>query len=178
MTNKIFAVVGMCGSGKSEAVKRFIDKGYSRVYFGEVVINEIKERKLDVNEENERIVREDLREKYGMSAMAVKSIDKIRELYKTGNVVIESLYSWSEYKIIKKEFGESFKLIAIHTEKEIRYKRLMTREYRPLNYEQSESRDISEIENIEKGGPICFCDHLIINNSDLENLYKEIDKII
>jgi len=178
MTNKIYAVVGMCGSGKSEAVKRFIEKGYSRVYFGEVVINEIKSRNLEVNEKNERIVREDLREKYGMSAMAVKSIDKIRDFYKQGNVVIESLYSWSEYKIIKNEFKDAFRLIAIHTEKDLRYKRLMTREYRPLSYEQSESRDISEIENIEKGGPICFCDHLIINNSDLENLFKEIDKII
>ncbi len=178
MTNRIYAVVGMCGSGKSEAVKRFIEKRYSRVYFGEVVINEIKARNLEVNEKNERFIREELREKYGMSAMAVKSIDKIRELFKNGNVVIESLYSWSEYKIIKNEFGDAFKLIAIHTEKEIRYKRLMTRDYRPLSFEQSESRDISEIENIEKGGPICFCDYLIINNSDLETLYKEIDKII
>ncbi len=178
MSNRIYAVVGMCGSGKSEAVKRFVEKGYSRVYFGEVVLDELKSRNLEINEQNERTVREDLRQKYGMSAMAVKSIDKIRELYKKGNVVIESLYSWSEYKVIKNEFGEAFKLVAIHTDKAIRYKRLMTREIRPLTYEQSESRDISEIENIEKGGPICFCDYLIVNDSDFENLYKEIDKII
>jgi len=56
--NKIIAVVGMCGSGKSEAVKFFVDKGFKRVYFGEVVMNEMKTLELEVNEANERATRE------------------------------------------------------------------------------------------------------------------------
>ena len=42
--NKIIAVIGMCGSGKSEAVKFFTENGYRKVYFGDVVINELKKR--------------------------------------------------------------------------------------------------------------------------------------
>ncbi|MBN1634468.1 MAG: AAA family ATPase [Ignavibacteria bacterium] len=176
--NKIVAVIGMCGSGKSEAVKYFTEHGYQRVYFGDVVINELREKGLESNEINERTVRENLRKQFGMSAMAIKSLQKIREYFKTGNVVIESLYSWSEYKIIHKEFGENFKLLAIHTEKKLRYERLMKREIRPLTLSEAISRDISEIENIEKGGPIAFADFMVINNGTLEELRIKLKNLI
>ena len=83
MMNKIIAVIGMCGSGKSEAVKYFEQNGYIKVYFGEVVIEELKRRGLEINEKNERLVREDLRKEYGMGVMAIKSIDKIKDYLKT-----------------------------------------------------------------------------------------------
>jgi len=175
--NKIIAVIGMCGSGKSEAVKFFTEKGYRKVYFGEVVINELKERNLEINEKNERLVREDLRNRYGMAAMAVKSLEKIREYFNNGNVVIESLYSWSEYKTVHNEFGGNFKLLAVHTEKKLRYERLMKREIRPLSEDEAVSRDISEIENIEKGGPIAFADYMILNNGSLEELKSKLEEL-
>ena len=176
--NKIIAVIGMCGSGKSEAVKYFLEHGHRRVYFGDVVINELKERGLELNELNERLVREDLRKQFGMAAMAVKSIDKIREHFKAGNVVIESLYSWSEYKIIGNEFGDNFKLLALHTDKKLRYERLMKREIRPLTLSEAISRDISEIENIEKGGPIAFADYMVINDGTIEELKTKLKGLI
>lgn len=175
---KIIAVIGMCGSGKSEAVKYFTENGYQKVYFGEVVINELKNRGLEINEQNERIVREDLRKQFGMAAMAVKSLDKIRKYFRTGNVVIESLYSWSEFKTVYGEFGNDFKLLAIHTDKKLRYQRLMMRELRPLTEAEAISRDISEIENIEKGGPIAFADYMVLNNETLEELKLKLKELI
>ena len=59
--NKIIAVVGMCGSGKSVAVEEFIKRGWNHVYFGAATMNILKERNLPINEENERKVREELR---------------------------------------------------------------------------------------------------------------------
>ena len=56
-------------------------------------------------------MREDLRKEFGMGVMAIKSIDKIKDFLKISNVVVESLYSWEEYKILNKEFGDSFKLL-------------------------------------------------------------------
>ena len=174
---KIVAVIGMCGSGKSEVVKYFVDKGYQKVYFGNVVLNEIKSKGLDVNEVTERKVREELRDRYGMGAMAIKSIDKVREYYIKGNVVIESLYSWREFKILKNEFGDRFKLLAVYTTKNIRYSRLKQREVRPLTYDEAVSRDVSEIERLDKGGPIAYADYLVINDSTLDDLYKQLEKI-
>lgn len=176
--NKIIAIIGMCGSGKSEAVKFFVDSGYKRVYFGEVVMNEMKRLGLEVNEANERATRENLRKEFGMGAMAVKSLPVIEEFMKHSNVVIESLYSWEEFRILKDKFGEAFKLITIYTTKDLRYERLLNRPFRPLTNEESKSRDISEIEKLDKGGPIAYTDYLIINDGSLDEMNVELKKYI
>ncbi len=178
MTNKVIAVIGMCGSGKSEAVKFFVNNGYRKVYFGGVVLDEIKRLGLEVNEQNERKVREDLRREFGMGAMAIKSLPMIEKFYTEGSVVIESLYSWEEFKIVKEKFGDSFKLMTIFTAKEIRYARLSKRPYRPLTHVESESRDINEIEKLDKGGPIAFTDYLVINDGTIEELNKNLEKYL
>ena len=176
--NKIIAVVSMCGSGKSEAVKFFVESGYRRVYFDEVVMNEMKRLGLEVNEANERATRENLRTEFGMGAMAVKSLPIIEEFMKHSNVVIESLYSWEEYKILKDKFGDAFKLITIYTTKDLRYERLLKRPFRPLTNEESKSRDISEIEKLDKGGPIAYTDYLIMNDGSLDEMNEELKKYL
>lgn len=176
--NKIIAIIGMCGSGKSEAVKYFTEHGYKRVYFGEVVMNEMKRLGLEVNEHNERATRENLRKEFGMGAMAVKSLPIIEDFMKHNNVVVESLYSWEEYKILKEKFGDAFKLITIYTTKQLRYERLLRREFRPLTEVESQSRDISEIEKLDKGGPIAFTDYLIMNDGSLDELNKHLEKYL
>ncbi|MEO8511918.1 MAG: AAA family ATPase [Ignavibacteria bacterium] len=176
--NKIIAVIGMCGSGKSEAVKFFVESGYKRVYFGEVVMNEMKRLGLEVNEQNERATRENLRKEFGMGAMAVKSLPVIKEFMNHSNVVIESLYSWEEFKILKKEFGEAFKLLNIYTTKALRYERLAKRPFRPLTNEESMSRDLSEIEKLDKGGPIAYADYMIMNDGSLEEMNEELKKYV
>jgi dephospho-CoA kinase len=168
--NKIIAVIGMCGSGKTEAVKFFVKNGHSKVYFGEVVMDEIQRLGFEVNEQNERKVREDLRKEFGMGAMAVKSLTKIDKFFSSGNVVIESLYSWEEFKIVKQKYGNAFKLLTIYTTKELRYSRLAKRAIRPLAVIESESRDINEIENLDKGGPIAFTDYLVMNDGSIDEL--------
>jgi dephospho-CoA kinase len=178
MSNKkIIAVVGMCGSGKSEAVKYFTDKGFRKVYFGDVVISELKYKGLEINEVNERKVREELRKQYGMGVMAIKSIERINEYFRTDNVVIESMYSWEEFKIIKEAFGDAFEVLAIYTTKKLRYERLGRREFRPLTVKEATSRDLSEIENLDKGGPIAYADYTIINDSSLEELNNQLEKL-
>ena len=39
--NKIIAVVGMCGSGKSVAVEEFEKRGYKKIYFGAATMREL-----------------------------------------------------------------------------------------------------------------------------------------
>lgn len=175
--NKIIAVIGMCGSGKSEAVKFFEEHGCRKVYFGSVVMDEMKSRGLEVNEQNERATRESLRKEFGMGAMAVKSLPKIEDFYKEGNVVIESLYSWEEFKIIKEKFGDAFKLLTIYTTKGLRYSRLAKRPFRPLTAGESMSRDVSEIEKLDKGGPIAYTDYLVMNDGTLEELKEKLDSL-
>lgn len=176
--NKIIAVIGMTGCGKSEAVKYFVENGYKRVYFGGVVLDEMKKLGLEINEANERKTREALRKQFGMGAMAIKCLDKIDEYYKLGNVVIESLYSWEEFKLVKDKYGDNFKLLTVFTTKSLRYERLAKRKVRPLTIQESISRDYAELENLNKGGPIAFTDYLVTNDSTLTELQKQLEKYL
>ena len=178
MGNKIIAVVGMCGSGKSVAVEEFEKRGWSKIYFGEATFIKMKELGLDVNEENERKARELLRASGDKGIYAKLFLPTIKETVKTNNVVVESLYSWSEYKIMKETFGDSFEVLCVATDAPIRRQRLTQRATRAMDIPTSTSRDYSEIENIEKGGPIAIADHYILNNKDVKSFKKEIIKYI
>lgn len=173
---KIVAIVGMCGSGKSIASKYFEDLGYKNVYFGGVTMEKLKEAGLEVTPENEKMMREKLRRELGMGAYAKVLLPRILELSKDYNVVLDGLYSWSELKILEEEFD--MRTIAIVCDKNLRYDRLSKRDVRPFNNEEAKKRDITEIENIEKAGPIAYADYYIYNNGSIEEYYKRLDEII
>ena len=78
--------------------------------------------------------------------------------------------SASAFEFLKKEFGDSFKLLNIFTTKSLRYARLKERPFRPLTNDEACSRDYSEIEKLDKGGPIAFADFTVHNDSTLEDL--------
>lgn len=176
--NKIIAIVGMCGSGKSVACEYLEQIGYKKIYFGGVTMMVLEEEGLEVNPENEKIIRERLRKDYGMGAYAIKLLPQIEKAYGEGNVVLDGLYSWDEYVILKKHFSDRLKMIAVICDKNLRYERLSSREIRPLTLEEAEKRDISEIENIQKGGPIAFADYYLYNNGTKEEYHKNLEKIL
>ena len=179
MNKIILAVVGLAGAGKTESTEYVIKKtGWPKIYFGQAVVDEVARRGLPLNEANERLVREEFRAKDGIGAMAIANLPKVKELYEKSNVIIESLYSWEEYLIIKKEFGENFKVLAIYTSFDTREKRMLNRPHRPLSKEQLQSRDVSQIENLHQAGPIARADWTIVNEGSKEQLYLEIDKVL
>ena len=175
--NKIIAIVGMCGAGKSEATTYFENKGFERVYFGAITFDEMKKRGLEPTQDNERKIREEFRANGDMAIYAKLNEEKVRNAYQKGNVVIESMYSWSEYKYIKEIFGDAFEVICIVVDKDLRKSRISKRATRALNSAEIDKRDYTEIENIEKGGPISIADYYILNNGSMNDLYKECEKI-
>lgn len=166
--NQVIALVGMCGSGKSVCCEEFRKSGWEYVYFGGVTMKELEKRGLERNEANERSVREELRRTYGPAAFAILLKDEIREKLKKNHVCLDGLYSWSEWKVLREALGDSLTVMAIITERKKRYERISQRVIRPLTPEQAESRDIAEIENMEKGGPIAMADLFLFNDGDVE----------
>ena len=180
MENKIIlAIVGLPGSGKTEAIEYLKEKlGWPKIYFGDVTFDRMKEAGLEINEANERKTREDIRKEFGMGAYAILNIPKIEKLFEQGPLFIESLYSWEEYLEIKNIFGNYFKVLAIYASPETRINRLKNRPVRPLREEELISRDYSQIENLRNAGPIARADWTIVNEGSKEDLEKELDKII
>jgi dephospho-CoA kinase len=179
MKRQIIAIVGMCGSGKSVAGGHLEKLGFAKVYFGGLTIEEVKRRGLEVNEKNERAVREELRRTHGMGAFAVLSLPKIEALLQAGKrVLIDGLYSFSEYKILRERYGDGLLVIAVFTSRALRYERLARRPERPLAFSEAVSRDYSEIENIEKGGPIALADYTLLNDGTRDELIRQLDRIL
>jgi len=175
---KIIAIVGMCGVGKSVASELLEELNYKKVYFGGVTMEKLKEEGLEVTPENEKMMRERLRSEYGMGAYAIILLPRIKEYAGDSDVVLDGLYSWDELKILKNELGDDLSVIAVVADKKIRYNRLSVREIRPLTNEEAMNRDIAEIENIAKAGPIAYADYYIDNNYDLENYKKRLYEIL
>lgn len=176
--SKAVAVVGMCGSGKSVLCGYFKKLGWSEVYFGGVTVTQLKKNGIEVNEANERTMREGLRDKYGKGAFAILLKEEICDKLSRGNVVLDGLYSWSEYKILKELLGDDLIILAVVTNSQIRKDRLKNREVRPLTAEQVESRDVAEIENSEKGGPIAKADYFVVNNGTEQELYAQFEQFM
>lgn len=176
--NKAVAVVGMCGSGKSVLCKYFTDMGWSSVYFGGVAVSQLQKNNIPVNEANERKVREQLRRDLGMGAFAVVLKDEIMEKLQKGNVVLDGLYSWSEYVILKNLLGDNLIILAVVTNSEIRKQRLANRSVRPLSPEMVDSRDVAEIEHSEKGGPIAKADYYVTNNGTEAQLKAQFEEFM
>lgn len=175
----IIAIVGLLGSGKSEATTRFIERGFARVGFNDSLYEELERRGLKRVQEHERPVREEMRREFGMAVMAERALSKVKNALTEGkNVAIESLYSWSEYKFMKEKFREQFSVLAIYAPPQARYERLSRRAERPLTFEEAEKRDSAEIENIEKAGPIAMADWTIQNTGTKEEFFKEIDRLV
>lgn len=178
MKSNIVAVVGMCGSGKSVASDLLEARGYKKVYFGGVTMDKLKEEGLEVNPKNERMMRERLRKEHGMGAFAKILLPKIREYANNGDVVLDGLYSWDELKILKEEFNDDLSVIGIIVDRNIRYERLSKRDFRPLTKAEAIKRDLTEIENIAKAGPIAYADYYIDNNSGLESYENRLNSIL
>lgn len=175
----IIAVVGLAGSGKSEATARFVERGFTRFAYSDAIYEELERLGFERNEKNERMVRENLRKEFGMGVAADRIMPRVEEATaRSENVVIESLYSWAEYKITRERFGEQFKVLAVYAPPYLRYTRLASRPVRPLDRDAAQSRDYAEIEISDKAGPIAMADWMIKNLGDKESFLAEVDALI
>ena len=175
---KVVSIVGMAGSGKSEAARLFQENGFTTVRFGDMTDEEVKKRGLELNEENERHIRELLRREHGMAAYARLNLSRIDSALKHSDVVIDGLYSWEEHTFLKTHYAEDFYVVAVWASPRTRYSRLTNRLSRKLPPEEAASRDRAEIEHINKGGPIAMADFTVINESSLTDLKKVVKRII
>ncbi len=176
---KLIAVVGMSGSGKSVATDYLESNGWTKIYFGGITYKLMQEQGIERTEDgkSEKIFRENLRKQYGPECYAKILEPEIRAALKKNNVVLDGLYSWYEYKYLINKF-KNLKLICIIVDKEIRYGRVANSPDRPFDREAIINRDLSEIENLYKGGPIAYADYYIFNNGTIDDYQKRLGEIL
>ena len=175
---KIIAVVGMAGAGKGESCAFFAKKGIPILRLGDQTDIGLKKLGMAINPQNERWYREKLRKDLGMAAYAMKILPRIQQEIKNKKnlIVLDGLYSWEEYLVLKKKYP-SLILLCVYAKPKIRYRRLQEREIRKFTPKQSKERDIAELINLNKGGPIAMADYLVKNEGSLKMLEAKLKKI-
>src|SRR3989338_7096049 len=182
----LIAMVGMPGSGKTEAAELLVKKGFQFLRLGQLTLDEVKRRGLAPTEQNERPIREDLRREHGMDAFATLNFPKIDKLIKKGDVVIDGLYSWEEYLAFKKKYP-GITVLAIHASPKTRYARLEKRKLdktdkdmkkRSATREEAASRDRAQLENLHTGPPIAMADFTVVNEGSLKEMQENINEIL
>lgn len=182
MSNKnthIIAFVGMPGAGKSSAVDYLAKPGLPKVYAGGVVYDDMRKHGIEITPDSQRVFREDMRTQHGDDYFIKKCIEQINNLINAGQkkVILDGLYSWPEYKYLKREFPGEVTVVAIVASRHTRHKRLANRTERAFTAKQATERDWTEIEGLQKGGPIAIADHYIINEGSLDELHTKLDDL-
>jgi dephospho-CoA kinase len=176
---RVLALVGMPGAGKTLCAQHLEDAGYFQFRFGSIITDEVERRGLPLRPDNERVVREEIRADEGMDAIARRALPLLRDaLDAHATVVIDGLYSFSEYKTLQEEFGGEMAVVAIVAPRALRYDRLSRRPIRPLTAEEAELRDHQEIQRLEKGGPIAIADYTLVNDSEPEALLRQLEALL
>lgn len=185
--HKLVCITGMPGAGKSIVSDFFVSQGYQFLRFGQIVLDEVIKLGLEVNEKNERMVREKIRERYGEAAMVLLNFKKIEEMMQKGSVIGDGLYSFAEYKLLKKHFPKELVVIAVFAPPQLRYARISQRQNTPedtglRNHEftiaEAKERDMAELNNLNKGATIAMADYTIINTRDKNYLLDQVSEII
>lgn len=176
---RIVAIVGMPGSGKSEASEFFHEKGMSVLRFGSIVEEGIKEEGIERSAETEKYFREKIRKELGMAAVAIKMLPKIQEAleHTSTAIILDGLYSWEEYLYLQ-EHVENLFLLCLYARPSIRYERLAKRAVRSFTPEEAHKRDRDELSALNKGGPIAIADYLIKNETTKEDFRKNLEQFL
>ncbi len=177
---KIIAFVGLAGSGKTAAGDYIVAKGYPKVNFGKIIWNALDAADLEHSEKNAKIIREVVRQKNGKDYLVKQIIPEVHNLINSGqrHIIVDGIYSWTEYKAMKSEFPGELTVVAIVAPRKVRHRRLLTRPVHPYSQFEADQRDWAEIENLEKGGPIAIADHYIMNDGSLEELHAKVDQLL
>lgn len=178
----IIGITGTLGSGKGAIVNYLVNKrGFVHFSVRDLLVEEIKKRKMPINRDSMVKVGNDMRKKYGPSCLAKKLLSKANKSKK--NCVIESLRNPHEVFALRKT--ENFYLFAIDAIPKIRYERIKKRDGKTdyVSYEEfirDEKREMksNNPNNQNISSCIKLADYKFMNNDTVKKLKNKVEKVL
>ncbi len=173
----VVGLVGMPGAGKSLAVEAAQENNYSVVAMGDVIREETRKRKLDLNPENVGAVMLDLRKTKGADVIAEECVSRIEQT-QGRKILVDGLRSMDEAEVFKTRFP-TFRLLAVHASPETRFIRLKARGRSddPTNWEVFRERDLREL-SVGLGNAIALADYMVTNEGHKEDLKARVADVL
>ena len=177
----IVGITGTNGAGKGTVVDYLVkEKGFKHFSASGLITQEIIKRNLPVNRDNMIIVGNDLRAKNGAGYIAEELIRRASS--NNSNSIIESIRTLGEVDKLRERGGM---LLAVDADQKLRYKRIVLRgeEKDKVSFEQFVAQEKKEMESDDPNKQnlqACkkVADYLIENNGTIEELNKEIEKLL
>lgn len=180
---QILAFVGAPAAGKTVAAAVAKEMGIPVITMGDVIREELQRRELSLSDANAGRVANELREREGMDAIAIRCIPRIKD--KEGKkakktvIVIDGIRGIAEVETFKEEFGTDFILVRIEAPLTLRYNRIKTRGRGDdlLNIEEFKEREERE-KRWGMGEAMEKAEKVITNEGSLKEFKEEIKRIL
>lgn len=173
---RVMGISGMPGSGKSVISEVANEKGAIIVSMGDIVREEA-EKRGEPSKETAKNLRAEFGQ-YIISELTIKKIKKLQEEGIESSIVVEGIRSPHEVEMFKENF-DNFIILSVFANPTLRFERLKKRmrEDDSTDYNVFKARDDAEL-GFGIGDVISLSDKLIINESDLESYYKEVNDVL
>ncbi len=159
----------MPGSGKSEAVAVAQERGYPVIRMGDLIWDEVARQGLPRASVHVGRVANEMRHIHGDDVWALRTAQRVKERAIGQDIVlIDGIRSNHEVETFRRELGDDFVLVAIHTDPEERHARLTrrARDDDPTDHAAHKDRDSREL-NWGIARTIAMADEMVVNDADL-----------
>lgn len=177
---RVVAIVGMPGSGKSEAATVARELDIPVVTMGDVIRSVCRDRGLAVTEDTMGMVATELREQDGLAAVAERTIPLIDDELEDHDVVlVDGIRGAAEVDRFEAAYGDTFRLVSVEVPFETRLERIRDRGRDP-NAEAREdlrTRDEREL-GYGMGEAMEQADIVVTNTGSLEEFHTLIRELL
>jgi dephospho-CoA kinase len=175
---KLLGVTGYSGAGKTSAIEYIAGKsGANRIYVGQLVADEVIERRLPPGADSERAVRVSLRQLHGVAGLAILVAPAIRANFSVGrSVLIDAICSLEEMEYYRKTFDATAVLVSILASFDVRADRVAVRSEKAMTRDELLQRD--ELENMILRTDIAIeaAEIAICNEGDFSKFHNQLDE--
>jgi len=179
MEKIIFGLTSEMAGGK-ETVKKYLEKNYhaKSCRFSSIMRDILDRLYLEKSRENIQKLSTALRQVYGEDILALSIKREVKDI-EADIVVVDGVRRQADIKYLKEL--DNFYLIAIEADSKLRFERLKKRAENPGDNEKTYQDFLNDHKKeADKHIPEVMekADLIIDNNGSLDDLYKQIDKII
>jgi dephospho-CoA kinase len=171
---RVIGFTGMPGSGKSEAMEVAKARNHPVVRMGDLIWEEVERQGLPRDAKHVGEVATRMREQHGKDVWSHRTVARVRQLLaKQGGpasvVLIDGIRNFEEVETFRRELGHQFVLVAIHTDPEHRFQRMVRR----ARADDSSDMGVLRARDEREMGwgiarTIALADEMVVNDGSLE----------
>jgi dephospho-CoA kinase len=172
----------MPGSGKSEAMEVAKARSYPVVRMGDLIWEEVERRGLPRDAKHVGEIAGAMRVSHGKDIWSKRTIERVREVIGAQHppvVLIDGIRNFEEVETFRREMGTQFLLVAIHTDPEHRFGRMIRR----ARADDSPDVDVLKARDEREIGwgiarTIALADEMVVNDGSLEQFRKRVAALL